>query len=177
MGGAGRWAVVVALVAAVTKVWAQGDTMDAVLTNSSGAPAHLSARWGRPVVLFYEDRHSVALNDETKKALFAAGKERGLLERVGIVAVANLQELNWQPALFFALEAVKGEEKKAGVPIYLDLDGALSRPPWSLSPKTSSVLVLDQQGKEVFRAAGRLSAAQRAGLFDAVERLLSASSP
>jgi hypothetical protein len=168
---------VVALVAAAGEVRAEEDVMDAVLTTSSGVEANLSARWGRPVVLFYEDRHSVTLNDETKKALFAAGKERGLLERVGIVAVANLQELNWQPALFFALEAVKGEEKKAGVPIYLDLTGALSRPPWSLSPKTSSVLVLDATGREVFRVSGRLSAAQRAGLFDAVERLLASGGP
>jgi predicted transcriptional regulator len=85
-----------------------------------------------------------------------------------VVAVANLAELNWQPALFFALEAVKAEEKKAGVPIYLDLTGALSRPPWSLSTTTSTVMVLDRGGRPVFQASGRLTAAQQDELFAAI---------
>lgn len=124
-------------------------------------------------MLFYEDRDSVALNQEAKDELFRLGREQGLLEAVEVVAVANLEGFNWQPAIFFALEGVKKEEKKAGVPVYVDLTGELTRAPWRLPGTSSSVLVLSAGGERRFTATGKLSKAQLEAMFAAIQAELS----
>jgi hypothetical protein len=172
--GVGVAAVLVATGAGAGSPGAQaGVRLDAVVTASSGQKTRLSTRWGKPAVLFYEDKDSVALNQEAKDALARLGRQRGLLQAVEVVAVANLEGFNWQPAIFFALEGVKKEEQKAGVPVYVDLTGELTRAPWGLSGTSSSVLVLSAAGERRFTATGKLSKAQLEAMLAALQAELS----
>lgn len=143
--------------------------LDAVVETSSGSTAHLASLWHRPTVLFYEDRDSTSLNQHVKDALFARGKEQGLLDAVSVVAVANVAAFNWFPARNFVLAAVRDVEKKVKVPVYLDFTGALEAAPWSLPPKNSTVLVLDRTGRVTWRAEGKLDQAQVTALFGALD--------
>ena len=151
----------------------QGVPMDASVVTSSGAPASLAAQWGRPAVLFYEDRHSTKLNQALKDELFKRGADAGLLDKVAVVAVANLEGLDWFPARGFALAAVRDSEKEAGVPVFVDWTGVLAKAPWRLPAKTSSVVVLDAAGKVTWQASGALKPAERAAVFAELLRLLS----
>jgi hypothetical protein len=146
--------------------------MDAVVETSSGAQMHLERLWKQPTVLFYEDKESSALNQHVKDALFRQGKERGLLEAVSVVAVANVAAFDWFPARNFVLAAVRDVEKKFNVPVYLDFKGHLAAPPWNLPPKSSTVVVLNASGEVVWKVKGRLSEAEVAALFGVLGGLL-----
>jgi hypothetical protein len=165
------------VLAVVTAAAERGVALDARVETSSGAATQLATRWGRPTVLFYEDRHSTGLNQALKAELFARGVQEGLLDRVSVVAVANLEGLNWFPAREFALAGVRDAEQRAGIPVLVDWSGALSRPPWRLSGRTSSVLVLDGQGRVAFEASGSLGPLERQALLAALSRLVEAQGP
>jgi hypothetical protein len=171
--------VVVMLVAGVAVAAGEGARrdrpLDATLVSSHGKQVSLSAQRGLPTVVFYEDRHSTALNQALKDELFARGQREGLLDAARVVAVANLEGYNWFPARDFALAAVREAEVKAGIPVLVDWSGTLAAPPWSLPPRTSSVLVLTAEGRVAFERSGRLSADDRSDLFAALARLIEAA--
>ncbi len=146
--------------------------LDAEVASSSGEKVQLATRWGRPTVLFYEDRFSTKLNQPLKDSLFKRGVELGLLDQVSVVAVANLEGLDWFPARGFALAAVREAEKEARIPVYVDWSGVLARPPWSLPAKNASVVVLDAEGQVRWQASGALEAAQREEVFAELLRQL-----
>jgi len=144
-------------------------TRDAVVETSSGAQTHLNGLWNRPTVLFYEDKESNQLNQHVKDALFLRGKEKGLLEQVSVIAVANVAAFNWFPARNFVLAAVRDIEAHVHVPVYLDFQGTLTAPPWSLAAKSSTVLVLSAKGEVLWSVKGKLTDAQLATLFETLE--------
>ena len=147
-----------ALLAASTSLAAppQAGPMDATLRGSDGKEVTLSRWRGKPVILFYEDRHSTTLNGPLKEALFSRGQELGLLDAAFVVAVANLESFDFFPARGIALSHVRDEEKKWGIPILVDLKGTLREAPWNLPAHTSSVLLLDGNGALIYRYSGRL---------------------
>ena len=146
--------------------------MDAVVETSAGSTAHLGSLWKRPTVLFYEDKDSAALNQHVKDALFARGRDQGLLDAVTVVAVANVAAFDWFPARNFVLAAVRDVERKAHVPVYLDFKGALAAPPWNLPGQSSTVLVLNSSGEVIWQVKGRLSDAQLHALLAVLEAQL-----
>ncbi|EAU68785.1 hypothetical protein STIAU_8495 [Stigmatella aurantiaca DW4/3-1] len=131
--------------------------MDARLRTSEGTPVQLSRWRGKPVILFYEDKDSVNLNAKLKERLFELARERGLKDSAWVIAVANLEKFNFFPARQIALSYVKDEEKKAGVPILVDLEGTLGAEPWKLPMKTSTVMLLDAEGILLYRYSGRMA--------------------
>ena len=137
---------------------AKEGPMNASLWGSTGKEVALDHWRGKPVILFYEDRHSTTLNEGFKRALFSRGQQQGLMDAVWVVPVANLEAFNFFPAREIALSYVRDEEKKWGLPILVDLEGVLGRSPWNLPKKTSTVVLLDAQGRLVFRYSGRLDA-------------------
>ncbi|MDY7232806.1 hypothetical protein [Hyalangium rubrum] len=160
---------------ATGSVSAQGlgaSPLDATLHSSKGDEAPLSKWRGKPVILFYEDKDSTTLNLPLKEELFERGKARGLLEAAWVVAVANLKPFNFFPARQIALSYVRDEEKKAGVPILVDLEGTLGGAPWSLPTKTSTVMLLDASGAIVYRYSGKLGEADRQAFFQALSGLI-----
>lgn len=151
---------------------ALATTRDAALVSSRGKAVQLKTLFGLPTVLFYEDRHSTALNQQTKDELFERGQREGLLQAVKVIAVADLEGYNWFPARDFALSAVRDAEVKAGVPVLVDWSGMLRSPPWSLAGKTSTVLLLDAKGRVVFARSGQLTETDRAELFQTLRELI-----
>ncbi|HYI00764.1 hypothetical protein [Hyalangium sp.] len=150
----------------------RSSPLEATLKSSAGVQTPLSKWRGKPVILFYEDKDSTQLNLALKEELFERGKKHGLLEAAWVVAVANLEKFNFFPARQIALSHVRAEEKKAGVPILVDLEGTLGGPPWALPKKTSTVMLLDATGAVVYSYSGRLEAAEQKTFFDALSRLL-----
>ncbi len=146
--------------------------MDATLRRSDGEQVSLSRWRGKPVILFYEDRKSTALNVRLKDELFARGQARGLLETAHVVAVANLEAYNFFPARGFALSAVAEQEKKLGVPILVDLEGTLGASPWGLPKKTSNVLLLNAEGALIFKHSGRMKEEEMEAFFVTLGQLV-----
>jgi hypothetical protein len=169
----------VALLAVSPSFAAERDTgpMDATLRGSNGKEVALSRWRGKPVILFYEDRHSTTLNSSFKEALFARGREQGLLDVAWVVAVANLEAYDFFPARGIALSHVRDEEKKWGIPILVDLKGTLGKEPWNLPTKTSSVLLLDGTGALVYRYSGRMKEEDQETFFQALGTLLGRELP
>ncbi len=143
--------------------------MDVTVETSSGTTAHLGALLQKPTVLFYEDRDSNHLNQHVKEALFARGKEKGLLDSVGVVAVANVAPYDWFPARNFVLAAVRDIERDVHVPVYLDFKGAMTVPPWSLSAKSSTILVVSSDGGVLWQKKGRLSETDLSAMFEVLQ--------
>lgn len=149
------------------------NQLDATVSTSDGRAVALSSRYGKPTVLFYEDRYSTELNAALKAELFERGKKDGVLNAVTVVAVANLQGWNWFPARDFAMAAVREAERKSGIDIYIDWVGSLTTRPFLMRGNTSTVLVIDATGKEIFRGEGALDVAERERIFTVLKVLLS----
>jgi hypothetical protein len=154
-----------------------GGPQDATLRGSDGKEVALSRWRGKPVILFYEDRHSTTLNSPLKEALFARGKAMGLLDAAWVVAVANLESFDFFPARGIALSHVRDEERKWGIPILVDLKGTLGAQPWNLPKKTSSVLLLDGSGTVVYRYSGRMKPEEMETFFHALGTLVGQDIP
>ncbi|QDE80874.1 hypothetical protein BHS07_04525 [Myxococcus xanthus] len=148
------------------------EPVDATLRTSAGKEVQLSKWRGKPVILFYEDKDSTKLNSTLKKELFARGQERGILDAAWVLAVANLQNFDFFPARQIALSFVRDEEKKVGVPILVDMDGALGKAPWKLPVKTSNIVLLDSEGALVYRHSGRMKPDELTTFFAVLSRLV-----
>jgi hypothetical protein len=155
----------------------QVGLMETTLRGSNGKEVALSRWRGKPIILFYEDRHSTTLNLPLKEALFSRGKELGLLDAAWVIAVANLKSFDFFPARGIALSHVRDEEKKWGIPILVDLKGTLGKAPWNLPTKTSSVLLLDGTGTLVYRYSGRMDAEEQETFFQTLGTLLGQDIP
>lgn len=168
-----KWLVLMSVVAAGGARSAErGRQLDARLVTSAGAPTTLSAHRGKPTLLFYEDPDAVHVNQRWKDELARLSAKHGLATKVGVVAVCDLRPLNWEPALFFALLAVRGEEQKAKITVLLDLTGELARAPWNLSAQRASVVLLSAEGEVLFEAIGPMSEGTFAALVSALTTLL-----
>ena len=147
--------------------------LEVPLETSRGASAKLEHFAHRPLVVFYEDRGSSQENERLKEALFALGQARGKLEAVAVVGVANLAAWNWVPARQFAQLGVADAEKKAGVPVLIDWQGALTRAPVQLSAHRSTVLIV-HRGAVLFRQAGTLSPGDSERFFSVLSAVVDA---
>lgn len=157
--------------------WA-GDAdpwLDAQLTASSGGLPTRAELRGRLLVVFYEDRDSTAQNQALKDELGRLREMRGWRTAVAVLAVANLRDWNWPPARDLARNAVRQQELRAGLPIYIDFQGALSAPPWRLPGRGSSVMLLDEAGSVRFVASGSLGKAERDRLYALLDEQLAAA--
>lgn len=150
----------------------RGRFLDATLTNSRGAATRLSRYWGKPVILFYEDAESVQVNKAAKDELKRLSDKYGLRDVVDLVAVANLEGLNWEPARVFALAAVRAEEAKARVPVLVDLTGELRKAPWNLSARASTLLIISPSGELLYEASGKIEGERMEALLEILRTLL-----
>lgn len=156
------WAALLTLGAA--NGW--GAAMDARVSNTKGQSVWLAQLWGKPTILFYEDKEGTPLNQALKDALFKRGEEKGLLQAVSVIAVANVRGFDWFPAKNFVMSAVKDAEKTSGIPVYLDWDGVLSGKPWNLGATGSTVVVIDAAGEQLlFSKAGALTPSEIEQVF------------
>ncbi len=141
--------------------------------TTRGSAVRLSALWGRPAVLFYEDKDGAAQNQPLKEELAAQGHARGLASAVNVIAVANVEGFDWFPAKSFVVSTVREAEEASGIPVYLDFHGALKLKPWALTGKGSTVAVVDQNGSLVFARNGPLSREEINHVVELLVRLVS----
>lgn len=169
-----RLAFVLAAVLFSTTAFAaeRGRFLDATLTNSKGKATRLSNFWGKPVILFYEDAESVKVNQAAKEELKRLSDKYHLRDVVDLIAVANLEGLNWEPARLFALAAVRAEEAKARVPVLVDLTGELRKAPWNLSARASTLLIISPSGELLFEASGKIDGERMDALLKILRSLL-----
>lgn len=153
----------------------RGRFLDANLTNSKGAATRLSRYWGKPVILFYEDAESVKVNQAAKDELKRLSEKYHLRDVVDLVAVANLEGLNWEPARVFALAAVRAEEAKAKVPVLVDLTGELRKAPWNLSARASTLVIISPRGELLYEASGKIEGERLTALLLILRDLLELS--
>jgi hypothetical protein len=149
--------------------------LDANLTNSQGATTRLSRYWGKPVILFYEDVESVKVNQEAKMELKKLSDKYHLRDVVDLVAVANLEGLNWEPARMFALATVRSEELKNKVPVLVDMTGELRKAPWNLSARASTLLIISPSGELLFEASGKIDGERLNALVSTLRSLITES--
>lgn len=153
----------------------QGEATTAcatLLERTDGTTAPLVEATGKPVVIFYEDRWSTAVNQRLKDELYARGRASGRLDRVRIVPVANIRRYDFFPARGIATAFIRAVESRVGVPILLDVRGQLSAPPLALPAEGASVVLLDAACTERFRHTGPLGAADRERFFSVLEAVL-----
>jgi hypothetical protein len=146
--------------------------VDGTVETSNGNTIHLASLWGKPTVLFYEDRDSTQINQHVKEALTLRGQRTGLAQAVAVVAVANVQSFNFFPARNFVLAAVRNLEKRFSLPVYLDFRGSLTEPPTRFPAKGSTVVVLDAAGQALKEWRGPLTSADVEQLFSTLEGLI-----
>jgi hypothetical protein len=142
------------------------------LTGTDDRPVSLARFAGKPAVVFYEDRGSTATNQALKEALVEQGRRHGLLHAVRVIAIANISAYNFPPARQIATAFIRRAERRAGIPILLDLSGTLQAQPWALPDDASTVLLLDAGGRVVWRHSGKVPPAETTRMFDQLRRLV-----
>lgn len=148
------------------------SALETDLKTSNGETVSLSRFLGKPTLVFYEDKNSTPLNRPLKSRLREWGSEHEALGSANVIAVANLKAYNFFPVRGFALRHVRELEQKVGIPIFADLDGALSEPPWSLPKHSSTVVLFDRSGNVVYEKSGALSEPEITMLLDRLGTLL-----
>lgn len=164
--------LVALLVPALATAAESGRFLDANLMNSKGAKTRLSSYWGRPVILVYEDVGSMKVNQAAKDELKRLSDKHRLRDVVDVVAVADLEGLNWEPAKLIALSIVRAEEQKARVPVLVDLTGELQKAPWNLPGRASTVMVISPAGELIYEASGKIEGARLEALVSTLRNLL-----
>ena len=145
------------------------------LTGTDGRPVALERYRGRPAVVFYEDRASTTTNQAVKDAVFARARRDHLLDAASVIAVANIAAYNFFPARNIATAFIRRAEAAAGIPILLDVDGTLMTPPWNLPGDASTILLLDRDGRIVWRHSGMLPPDQTEQMLDRLAELAKGS--
>lgn len=145
---------------------------DAELERTDGSTVAMRTYRGKPAVLFYEDRHSTELNADVKQALLEQGRAAGRTDAVHVVAIANIQAYDFFPAKDFAVAFIRRLEGTIGIPILLDARGVLSEPPWNLPDAGGTVVLLDAEGRVVWKHSGALGPERTQTLLARVASLL-----
>jgi hypothetical protein len=165
-------ALLLSLPLAFSVVEASPGRVDAALVDSRGGPVRLSEFRGKPVVLFYEDRASSEQNARLKRALSERAEARRLTGAAHVLGVANVAPYDFWPARNFVLSSIREVERRDRVRVLVDWKRALLQPPWSLPDATSSVVLLDAEGRWVHAWSGPVQDKSLEEFFQALEQLL-----
>jgi hypothetical protein len=146
--------------------------LDAALLDVRDGGLQLSSFRGKPLVLFYEDRFSAEQNAPLKQALRERADALKLGRLVRVVGVANVAAYAFWPARAFVVLAVRAIERRDRVPVLLDWKRTLGEAPWNLPDGTSSVVLLDAEGRRVRTFSGVLQGEALQQFFLALEGLV-----
>jgi hypothetical protein len=149
--------------------------LDIELESSTGGRRRLSEHRGRVVVLFWENRDANQANAAAKKDLDRMSAELG--RELVVVAVGDVSAFDFAGARSVVRTAIRTMAKAIGVEILLDWKGALAEAPFGLEPGTSNVMVLDREGRPIYRHRGELDAGQRRELMTLVRRTVGRVAP
>lgn len=134
---------------------------DVTVEDADDRRMKISELKGRPVIVFYEDKDSGAVNQKLKEELGRwTTKDPELKAALVVAPIADVSEFNGWPAKGFAKDAIREESKKSGVTIWCDWDASF-RKVYELRKGTSNVIVLGREGTVRFAAEGALTESQR----------------
>lgn len=141
--------------------------LDYELESATGGRRTLRAHRGQRVAIFYEQREHMHDNFGLKKH-FISPTPASPFGRARVVAIANVKALNFHPARTFTEKAVQAISNRFGLEFLLDWDARLLEAPFSFVPGLSNVIVVDEQGIEVYRHVGPMTAADQARFVEAL---------
>lgn len=144
---------------------------DLTLESTRGQPVPLQ-ELGRVRVLFYEAYGHTQDNESLKQACARLLTADGLGGRLEVLGVADLAGLGFGLVRHVVRRAVQAAAARYGTELLLDFQGALQRPPFSLTGGDSNVAVVAADGSIVFRAHGPLDEATTERFFDALTSAL-----
>lgn len=150
------------------------NTREGWVSNTAGERLRVASLLQKPTVLIYEDHGSENQNAAFKEELSRWSKKMKLADSIQVLAIANLQKYDWFPAKQFAYSGIRSAEKEAGIPIYIDWEGSLTKEPWSLPLKSSNVLVIHPDGNVLFQRSGTLTEQDRAEALAAIQQVVGA---
>lgn len=165
------------LVAMMAGVGAISATAHALPAIGSVAPSTLKVVDGydrsldlkslanKPILVIYEDKDSATVNQALKDELSKLAKGDKYKRAIALVPVADVSGYDYWPARGFVKSAIRDESKKAGATIYCDWSGSFRRA-LGLRGGTSSVVLINRDGKVVFARDGVVDAADRKRLLD-----------
>jgi len=125
---------------------------------------------GAPALVMYETRETSSQNAPVKAELKRIVGAEPALGKVRIVAVADVSAYDFWPARGAVKDAIRDEQKRSNVTIWLDWSGAF-REKLALDEGTSNVVLLDASGTCAFAKSGALGTDERKALYEAMRSL------
>jgi len=117
---------------------------------------HSSALAGRVIILTYESKDRVSVNNHFKKQVLKAFPDHATDNSpVTVLAVISCFEFLW-PFDRYCIAEVQKNAKKLGLPLYDDRTGKMFRD-LDLKKDASNILVIDCRGIVQYRRVGKLS--------------------
>lgn len=135
------------------------------LEDADGRVIKLEALVGKPILIVYEDKASTKMNQPFKDELSKLAKGDKYKDKVALAAVADLTAYNYWPVKGFVKDSIREESKKLGTTIFCDWNGHV-QVSYAFRKKTSSIVLLNKQGRVVFAAEGKMSPEQRKQAID-----------
>lgn len=148
---------------ALPAVGEMGKNVD--LEDADGKVIKLEALVGKPILLVYEDKESTKMNQPFKDELSKLAKGDKYRDKVALAAVADLTAYNYWPVKGFVKDSIREESKKLGTTIFCDWTGHV-QVSYAFRKKTSSIVLLNKQGRVIFASEGKMSAEQRKQAID-----------
>lgn len=147
-----------------------GPPLDFRLESTRGGYRTLREARGRVVVLFFEDQDHTSLNMDFKRRLQQLIAQNSLGSVSRVYAVADIFDHRAMQAVVrpFVVRAAN----QAGIDLLLDWDGVLRRPPFGLRSLSANVVLLDPQGRSVYRHYGRMTDADQTEFFRVFRQLI-----
>lgn len=149
----------------VTPAAAEAPVVDATLDSMRGGRRALRDERGRRVVvLFYEDRPHVELNDAFKGEIRRFVVDNQLTDRVVTYGVANLADVGVVPETLVR-SMIAPLVDRWGSDILLDWEGVMRREPFGFRTHAANTAIVDRGGRIVWRHVGRIEDAQRRDFY------------
>ena len=173
----GAWLALTLMVAVAPVTRAQDapqqarPVVDATLDSMRGGQRSLRDERGRVVVLFYEDRAFVEVNDAFKGELTRFVTDNRLGDRVRTYGVANLRDVGSVPETLVR-SMIQPLVERWGSDILLDWRGAMRDPPFSFQTSAANTAIIDRDGHIVWRHVGPIDDATRRDFYRALRASL-----
>lgn len=150
--------------------------VDAELESSlTGHTVRLASLRDRVRVVFYEDKDHIAQNEQLKGTLGRFIADNQLESELALLPIANADGFRFEPAASLVRAGLAEAARRIHLDILIDWNRRLYDEPFSLSSGASCVVVIDRDGRIVFRHVGEVQAAQQTALFRAIRRTLRAA--
>lgn len=151
----------------------EAPLVDVNLESMPDGRHRLSRERGRRIViLFYEDRPHVELNDALKSSVHRWVSTNHLEDQVVAYGVANLVMMPSHVPRFLVRSHIAPLVDRWHADILLDWDGIMQRAPWRMVGDTTNVAIVDRSGRLVWHTTGVVDGARRESFWETLRYYL-----